>query len=429
MQLPVRRSNVGIGVGLAAVLLTAGASPAQGQTPTFSKDVAPIVYEKCAECHRPGSMAPMSLMTYEDIRPWARAVKQRVVHREMPPWGADPAYGPYANDPSLTEAQIDTIAAWVDGGAPAGDPAHLPEAPTFVEGWSIGEPDLVFTMLEPFTVPADGTVPYMYVTIPTNLKEDIWVRGVELKPSDRRVVHHIISDLVEGTGEPVDPTPQLTRDRSQRETGGLGGYVPGRVYDLFDEGVARRIPAGSEIVLQMHYTTIGEVVQDQTQIGVVLATEPPSALRESGGGQMPNFTFVIPPGAPNHEVTAQRTIERDTYLRSVYPHMHVRGKDVTYAIVHPDGREEIVLHVPKYDFNWQLNYVFAEPKYMPKGSILRVTAHYDNSAANRYNPDPSAAVRWGNQTWEEMLIGYYGTIDAPASNERTSSTGADQQQQ
>jgi len=411
---PVMSKLVGIGVVAGTMILAAGHLEAQNASaPTFAKDVAPIVFEKCAECHRPGSMAPMSLMTYDDVRPWARAIKQRVTRREMPPWGADPAYGPYANDPSLTQSQIDTIAAWVDGGAPAGNPADMPPAPNFVEGWSIGEPDLVFTMLQPFTVPADGTVPYMYVTIPTNLKEDIWVRGIELKPSDRRVVHHIIGDLVEGKGQPVDPTPKLTRDNGQTElAGGLAGYVPGRVYDLFEEGVARRIPAGANIVLQMHYTTIGEVVHDQTQVGVVFAKEPPSGLRQSGGGQIPNFTFVIPPGAPNHEVTAQQTIQRDTYLRSVYPHMHVRGKDVTYSLRYPDGREEIVLHVPRYDFNWQLNYVFAQPKFMPKGSVLKVTAHYDNSSANRHNPDPSAEVRWGNQTWEEMLIGYYGTIDA-----------------
>ena len=398
-----------------AALVVTAAIPAAAQSPTFAKDVAPILYEKCVECHRPSAMAPMSLVTYEEVRPWARAVKQRVTRREMPPWGADPAVGKFANDPSLSDAQIATIAAWVDAGAPLGNRAELPEAPKFTDGWSIGQPDMVFKMLQPFEVPADGLVPYVYITIPTNLKEDIWVKGIELRPTDRRVVHHIISDLVEDDGQPDDPTPRLTRDRTRREIGGVGGLVPGRLYGLYEEGVARRIPAGADIVLQMHYTTIGQKVVDQTEIGIVLAKEPPTRLRSEGGGQMPNTQFVIPPGADNHEVSAQRVMDRDTYLSSVYPHMHVRGKDVKYSIIHPDGREEIVLNVPKYDFNWQTSYRFAEPRFMPKGSILKVTAHFDNSANNRFNPDPTATVRWGEQTWEEMLIGYYSTVDAPPS--------------
>jgi hypothetical protein len=268
-------------------------------------------------------------------------------------------------------------------------------------------------MIEPFTVPADGTVPYLYFTIPTNLKEDIWIRGVELRPSDRRVVHHIISDLVEGDGRPADPKPKLTRDRTRKEVGGVGGLVPGRLYGVFEEGVARRIPAGADIVLQMHYTTIGQAVTDQTQVGVILAKEPPSKLRVEGGGQMPNTTFTIPAHHPNYEVSAQRLIDKDTYLTGLYPHMHVRGKDVQYKLLYPDGREEIVLSVPKYDFNWQTSYRLAEPKFMPKGTILKVIAHYDNSRANRYNPNPGQEVRWGDQTWEEMLIGYYNTVDDP----------------
>ena len=394
----------------------AAAAPVLAAPPTFSKDVAPILFKNCVECHRPTGMAPMSLMTYEDARPWARALRQRVVAREMPPWGADPAIGKFANDPSLKPAEIETIAAWADAGAPQGSPSDLPAAPSFAEGWSIGKPDLVFTMQQPFTVPAEGTVPYLYVTIPTNLKEDVWIRGVELRPTDRRVVHHIISTLVQGNGQTPDPKPKLSRDADVREIGGgLGGYVPGRLYSLYDEGVARRIPAGSNIVLQMHYTTIGKAVVDQTQIGIVLAKEPPSKLRAEGGGSIPNLGFVIPPGDPNYEVSGKLTFDRDTYLSTLYPHMHVRGKDATYTVVYPDGREEVVLRVPKYDFNWQLTYKLAEPKLIPKGSTLKVTMHYDNSRANRFNPDPTATVRWGEQTWEEMMLGYYGTIELPGS--------------
>jgi hypothetical protein len=399
------------------------AAPAWAAGPTFSKDVAPILYKSCVECHRAGAMAPMSLMTYEDARPWARAIKTKVVKREMPPWGADPAVGKFANDVSLKQAEIDTIAAWVDGGAAEGNRADLPKAPQFAEGWSIGKPDLIFKMTEPITVPADGTVPYLYVTVPTNLKEDIWVRGIELRPSDRRVVHHIISDLVEDDGKADDPKPKLARDPNRKDIGGVGGLVPGRLYQVMEEGLARKIPAGADIVLQMHYTTIGQPVIDQTEIGVVLAKEPPARVRAEGGGQIPNTQFVIPPHHANFEVTAQRVIDKDTYLTNVYPHMHVRGKDVKYVLIFPDGREETVLSVPRYDFNWQTSYRLAEPKFMPKGTILKVIAHYDNSRANRYNPDPAQEVRWGDQTWEEMLIGYYSTADAP---EPRTSTGQQQ---
>jgi mono/diheme cytochrome c family protein len=401
---------------VAVVALLAASTPALAATPTFTKDVAPILYKNCVECHRPDAMAPMSLLTYDDARPWARAVKQKVVKREMPPWGADPAIGKFSNDVSLKPAEIETIAAWVDAGAPQGSPADLPAAPKFESGWSIGKPDLIFKMQQPIAVPADGTVPYTYVTIPTNLKEDIWIRGVELKPTDRRVVHHIISNLVEGNGKPADPTPKLTRDPSRKEIGaGLGGLVPGRLYGLYEDGVARKIPAGADIVLQMHYTTIGQPVVDQTEIGVVLAKEPPAKLRAEGGGAIPNMTFAIPPNDPNYEVVGRQKFDRDTYLSSMYPHMHVRGKDAQYSIVYPDGREEVVLRVPKYDFNWQLSYKLAEPKFIPKGSTLKVTMHYDNSTGNRFNPDPNATVRWGDQTWEEMMLGYYGTIELPGS--------------
>ena len=194
-------------------LVLACASPAfAAGAPTFSKDVAPILYKNCVECHRPAALAPMSLLTYEDARPWARAIKQKVAARQMPPWGADPAIGSFSNDVSLKQAEIDTISAWVDGGAPEGNRAELPAAPKFAEGWSIGKPDLVFKMQRPFVVPADGTVPYLYVSIPTNLKQDIWIKAVELKPTDRRVVHHIISNIVEGNGTTPDPEPKLTRD-------------------------------------------------------------------------------------------------------------------------------------------------------------------------------------------------------------------------
>ncbi len=411
--------SVGLGVMLVfGLTASASAEPAE-ETPTFSKDVAPILFENCVQCHRPNHIAPMSLMTYADARPWARAVKQRVAAREMPPWGAAPGIQEYSNDTSLTQEEIDTIVAWVDGGVPRGDDTDLPAAPEFADGWSIGEPDLIFKMVEPIDIPADGTIPYLYVTVPTNLTEDIWISASEFKPTDRRTVHHVISTVVEGNGQPVDPKPKLRRESDRTRVPGarIGGFLPNRTGTVYPEGVASRIPAGADIVLQMHYTTIGEALQDQSEIAVILAKQPEPGsgprLRRTGGGTVPNMTFVIPPGAPSHEVRATRTIEDDTYLINMMPHMHVRGKDAKYTVIYPDGRKEVALWVPNYDFNWQLRYQLAEPIFMPKGSTLEVVVHYDNSPNNRYNPDPSAEVRWGEQTWEEMMLGYYGTVEAP----------------
>ena len=404
-------------LGVALVLgipAHAGAESAAG-TPTFSKDVAPILYENCVSCHRPNHLAPMSLMHYDDARPWARALKTKVLAREMPPWGAAEGIRKYKNDASLSQAEIDTIVAWADGGAPRGSDADLPEPPQFVEGWSIGEPDLIFTMLEPLEVPADGTVPYVYMTVPTNLTEDTWISAHEFRPGDRRVLHHVIANVLEDDGEPASAEVKLRRDRSRRQARGarVGGYVPNRLGTVYGEGRASRLPAGADIEAQMHYTTIGVPVTDQSSWGVVLAKAPASELRQARGGQIAKIGLKIPPSDGNFEVRAAKTIEADTYLSNMMPHMHVRGKSARYTIVYPDGRREVALWVPEYDFNWQLRYELEEPLFMPKGSQLEIVFHYDNSGANRFNPDPTAEVRWGDQTWEEMMLGYYGTIDAP----------------
>jgi len=409
--MPLRRVAQLTAVATAIALAAHLPAPLHGAAaaPTFSKDVAPIFYKHCVECHRANGMAPMSIVTFDEARPWARAIKQKVVSREMPPWGADPTIGTFANDISLSSDDIATITAWVDAGGAEGSKADLPKAPVFYEGWSIGKPDYVFKMPVPVTVPADGALSYTFVTIPTNLKQDIWIRGVELKPSDRRVVHHIVSHLVSGT--PTDLAPKPVRDPALTEIGSVGSMVPGQLYDLFDAGVARKIPAGSSIVLQMHYTTIGQRVVDQTEVGVLLASGPPSSLKQIRGGQTSNTTFVIPPGNPNYEVVAKTVMQSNTHLSALLPHMHTRGKDVTFKAVYPDGKEELLLRIPKYDFNWQISYKLAEPKPLPRGTTLEVIAHFDNSPANRFNPDPTAEVRWGDQIWEEMLVGYYNTVD------------------
>ncbi len=400
---------------------TASAAAAEG-TPTFTKDVAPILFENCVACHRPNHLAPMSLMTYDDARPWARAVKTKVLAREMPPWGADSSIRAYKNDASLTQAEIDTIAAWVDGGALRGNDADLPEAPQFAEGWSIGEPDLIFTLLEPFEVPADGTVPYSYVTVPTNLTEDTWISAHEFRPGDRRVVHHVIAHVLEDDGKPATGEVKPGRDRTRTRAQGasVGGYVPNRLGTVYEDGVAVMLPAGADIEAQMHYTTIGEPVRDQSSWGIVLAkTSSSTGRRRAGGGAARNGTFALEPGNPNYAVTARQTIEEDTYLANMMPHMHLRGKSAKYTVIRPDGSEEVALWIPNYDFNWQLRYQLEEPIFMPKGSVLEVVFHYDNSGSNRFNPDPTAEVHWGSQTWEEMMLGYYGTVEAPKGKTET----------
>ena len=411
----VSTTLIGVCAALLGVASMASAGAAAG-TPTFAKDVAPILYENCVACHRPNHLAPMSLISYDDARPWARAVKSKVVAKEMPPWGADSSVRAYKNDASLTQVEIDTIVAWVDGGAPEGNAADMPEVPPFAEGWSIGEPDLIFTMLEPFDVPADGTVPYSYVTVPTNLEEDIWISAYEYRPGDRRVVHHVIAQVLEDDGTPATGAVKLQRDRTRTQASGasVGGYVPNRLGTVYAEGVATGLPAGADIEAQIHYTTIGEPVTDQSSWGVVLTREPDSTLRRARGGQVANLSFAIEPGNGNYAVTARRTMDEDTYLANMMPHMHVRGKSAKYIVTRPDGSTEVALWVPNYDFNWQLRYELEEPIFMPKGSVLEAEFHYDNSGSNRYNPDPTAEVHWGDQTWEEMMLGYYGTVEVPA---------------
>ena len=367
---------------------------------TFTKDVAPILYKNCTECHRPSMFAPMSLMTYDETRPWARSIKQRVVKREMPPWSADPAHGVFKNDPRLSQRDIDTITAWVDAGAPKGNDRDLPPAPQYAEGWTIGTPDAVFTMTADYHVPADGTIPYQYITVPTNLTEDKYVQAIEIKPGNRAVVHHVIAS--------AQPAGGNARDERTPGRTGLGGTTPNKPGVVFEPGVARLLKAGSEIVLQMHYTTNGVATTDRTSIAVIYAKEPPKKL--VGGGNLMNVRFEIPPNTDNYEVSQSRVLADDTWLTTMTPHMHVRGKDMKYIAHYPDGTQEVLLSVPKYDFAWQHTYELAEPKLLPKGTKLEVIAHFDNSTKNLFNPDPNATVRWGDQTWEEMMIGFYGTV-------------------
>lgn len=390
-----------ISVGLLSLMLVAAsASGPSKSTVTFTKDVAPILYNRCIECHRAGEIAPMSLMTYQETRPWAKSIKQRVVERSMPPWSADPHYGKFSNDPSLSQKEIETIVAWVDAGSPKGDDKDMPAAPKFVEGWTIGKPDVVLSMSEAHAIPADGTVPYLYFTIPTGFKEDKWVQAMEIRPGNRSVVHHVIAFAQEaGAGR------KGAVSESQQGRGQLGGITPNKTGIVFAPGTARLIKAGSNIVFQMHYTTNGEATTDRTSIGLVFAKDAPTKTVVTGNAL--NARFVIPPGAESHEVKSSKTFNEDVHLTSFMPHMHFRGRDFVYTAVYPDGRSEVLLNVPKYDFNWQLTYVLDKPIALPKGTKLDCVAHFDNSTKNKFNPDPTKEVRWGDQTWEEMMIGWF----------------------
>lgn len=403
------------------------AAGGNASAPTFSRDVAPIFYARCISCHRPGEVAPMSLVTFREARPWARAIHEKVTTREMPPWHADRRYGVFRNDLSLTQPEIDTISAWVTGGAREGDPADLPPLPALTEGWQIGTPDMVFEMPVDYEVPTTGTVEYQYFDVPTNFTEDRWMQAGEARPGDRAHVHHIVVYVREPEPstrprvvsvrpilpEGQRPSPQALRALAaragQRPVGGgdamLVNWAVGEDAPVYLPGTAKRIPAGSTLVFQMHYTTDGEPGVDRSRLGLIFAKEPPE--QEIRTGMILNPVFELPPGAANHEVEAEATFSADVNVWTMHPHMHLRGKDMTYTVTYPDGRSEIVLRVPQFDFGWQTDYWLAEPLLLPKGSKMHVSAHFDNSAANRDNPDPTATVRWGDQTWEEMMIGFF----------------------
>lgn len=397
---------------LPVLLLATGAQKAAEKKATFTKDVAPILFKSCVECHRPGEMAPMSLLSYQEARPWARAIREQVVKRAMPPWSADPKYGHWANDPRLSQAEIDTIVAWVESGAPKGEDKDMPPTPKFTQGWTIGQPDVVIEMQEEYTVPADGTVPYLYFSMPTNFTEDKWVSAVEIRPGNRSVVHHVIAYTQDGA---VKDTSPGTEGETRAGRVQLTGITPNKPGAIFGDGAAKLIRKGSNIVFQMHYTTNGKEAKDRTKIGLVFSKEPARKSLETGNAM--NTVFSIPAGADNHEVKASRTFNEDVLITSFSPHMHVRGKAFRYTAVYPDGRQEILLNVPEYDFNWQHSYVPKEAIRLPKGTRLDCVALFDNSTKNKFNPDPSKAVRWGDQTWEEMMIGWYTYVRATPANE------------
>jgi hypothetical protein len=400
---------------------TMNAADAKG-TPSFYRDVLPILQERCQSCHRPGEIGPMPLGTYTETRPWAKAIRQAVVTRKMPPWNADGPHGKFRNDPSLSQAQIDTLVAWADGGAAEGNAKDAPSARSFAEGWTIGTPDAIFDMPKAYDVPAAGTIEYTYVIVPSGFKEDRWMSSAEVRPGNRAVVHHANVYVREpGSkwlreypyGEAFVPHEKTVRaGEGGSSSAGAGieeqmiaGYIPGRPARQVPPGYGMLVPAGSDLVFQMHYTTNGKAVRDRTKIGFVFAKQPPEkrVIRV----QASNAKFVIPPGAASYPVSGDAQLGIECELIDVYPHMHFRGQSMTLSATYPTGEREQLLRVPRYDFNWQLVYEMGQPKLLPSGTLLRADATFDNSPNNRFNPDPKAEVRWGDQTWEEMMVGFF----------------------
>ncbi len=403
---------------------------------SYSKDVAPILFAKGAVCHHPGEAAPMSLMNYKEVRPWAKSIREKVVSREMPPWYADPNHGEFRNDARLTQQQVDTIANWVTGGAKEGEAKDLPKAPVFSDaGWKFGQPDVVLEMTEEAVIPADGTIPYRYFAIPTNFTEDKYIQFAEIKRGEPSVVHHVIVSVREGAlpageiranAQRVNPEAndqQRAQRRSANQDAMLVGWAPGMDPLTLQPGNAKLIRKGSTLVFQMHYTATGVAAKDRTRIALYFAKQPVEKQMLTRGVMVDPYKLVIPAGHANFESRSSHTFTEDVHLHMFMPHMHVRGKDFLYTLVYPDGTKKILLNVPKYDFNWQLTYFVKEPIAVPKGSRIECVAHHDNSANNKFNPDPSITVRWGDQTWEEMMIGWIDyTIDGQnlklaASNE------------
>lgn len=420
---------------------------------TFAKDVAPIFYKNCVGCHKPNDIAPMSLLTYKDARPWARSIKEKIAAREMPPWSADPHYGDFSNDARLSQSDIDTIIAWVDQGAKEGNPKDMPAVPAFSEQWEIGKPDVILAMPHEFEIAAQGSDDYIYFRVPTGFTEDKWIQAAEFRPGNKRVVHHAVvfietpemiamakaratrrgqtdnpedaPSLFETTGNSIfqkDGTlrrvktdaPVINDGCSVAHGGSLGGsagaallcvYAPGRNADIWPEGTAKRVPAGSNMIFQMHYSkTTGKPEKDRTSLALVFTRKPVEKMILSH--DVTNFFFQIPAGAEDHEASACYTFTRDVQLVSYMPHMHVRGKAMKYEVVYPDGRRETLLQVSRYNFNWQTLYKLKKPMAVPRGSRLIVTAHFDNSSKNKYNPDPARTVRFGEPTYDEMLVGF-----------------------
>ena len=396
-------------------------------SPTFYKDVLPILQDHCQSCHRKGEVAPMPFESYEQTRPWAKQMAHAASMRMMPPWFADPRYGHFSNDISLTDPQIATLAAWSDAGAPSGDVHDAPPPRQWAQGWNISKPDLVVGMPKPVQIPARGEIEYTYEIVPTHFTEDRWVQMSEFRPGSPAHVHHAVvyirppnSDWLRHApvGMPftastlTDPVEQ--RQAHETTSDLLLVYAPGSSPDQWTDGMAKFVPAGSDLVFQMHYTTNGTADRDQTSVGIVFAKSPPKQRVITL--QLNNHALIIPPNVDDFRVQVQGTLPHDATLLSFFPHMHLRGKRFEYDIVHDDGSVEVLLRV-NYHFHWQLSYKLAEPRLLKAGTKLRAIAWYDNSKNNPHNPDPDKTVTWGDQTSDEMMVGFFD-VAVPAAMDK-----------
>ncbi|MDY3558787.1 redoxin domain-containing protein [Gemmata sp. JC673] len=387
--------------------LTREKKPATAAAVSYHKHVAAIFQSKCQECHRAGEVGPFALTSYKQAKGWADMIREVVADGVMPPWHADAPTGHFKNDRRLSAEEKKTLLAWIDAGCPEGDPKDAPAPAQFIDGWRLPQkPDLVLKMNQPFDVPATSLlgmgIPYQHITVGAPLKEDMWVQAAEVRPDYRAVVHHVIVYM-------VPPKGRLDHNNFARYM--VGTYVPGDQPLVYPEGMAKKVPKGSQLMFEVHYTPNGTAGKDQSVLGIVLAKKPPA--REAKGDAALNVRFAIPPGAENHQVTASHTFEKPTTLLSLSPHMHLRGKAFKYELVTKDGTRETLLNVPKYDFNWQLSYALTKPRELPAGSKIECTAWYDNSAKNPFNPNPGKKVTWGDQTWDEMMIGFFEYYDTP----------------
>ncbi|MFO1483188.1 MAG: redoxin family protein [Verrucomicrobiaceae bacterium] len=368
---------------------------------TYHRDIARIMQANCVECHHSGGVGPFALDSYDAVIEHAGMIRKQVDRGAMPPWFAAPLAGvdhsPWINDRSLPERDRADLLAWLASDRPRGDVADAPKPRQFPTEWSIGKPDAIIAAAKPISIKAEGTMPYQHVTVATDFPEDRWVRGYEILPTAREVVHHVIVTVYE-KGQKV------RRGGDEGNEGYWAAYVPGNTKLIYPEGFARKLPAGATVSFQIHYTPNGKAVQDTMRMGLLFAKEPPKYLVHTSA--LPNPRINIPAGAANHVETAQRKLPADVNAMALMAHMHVRGKAFKFEAVFPDGKTETLLDIPRYDFNWQLRYDYAKPRFIPRGTTIKVTAVYDNSTANPANPDPTKDIRWGQQTFDEMMIGY-----------------------
>jgi hypothetical protein len=366
---------------------------------TYHNRISRLIQANCQECHRAGGVAPFGLETYEQVAAKVGMIRRMVERGLMPPWFAKPdvkgTHSPWINDRSLPEGDRADLLAWLSNGKPGGDAKDAPLPRAWPGEWAIGKPDAIYQIANPIDVKATGVMPYQNVTVETGLTEDKWVRALEVQPTSREVVHHVLIFV---------RTPGADHREEDGAQGFFAAYVPGNDHIIYPDGFAKPLPAGAKLHFQIHYTPNGTATKDQVKFGVRFAESAPEHIVKVVG--IAGIGLRIPPNTDNHPEGATIPVPQEVRLLGFMPHMHVRGKAFRYEVLLPDGNARTLLEVPRYDFNWQLSYRFADPPLIPAGSKIRATGWYDNTANNPANPDPNKQVRWGPQTYDEMMIGY-----------------------